>query len=57
MKVVIIGGVAAGLKSASKVRRGDPKTEITVLERARSYRMVRAVCLIMLVAILKTLTI
>ncbi len=31
--VVIIGGVAAGLKSAAKVRRGDPKAKITVIER------------------------
>ena len=32
-KILIIGGVAAGLKSAAKARRCDPKAQITVLER------------------------
>lgn len=32
-KVVVIGGVAAGLKAASKLRRCDPQAEITVLEK------------------------
>ncbi|VBB05808.1 pyridine nucleotide disulphide reductase class-i signature [Lucifera butyrica] len=32
-KVVIIGGVAAGLKAAAKVRRCDPQAEIVVLEK------------------------
>ena len=32
-KIVIIGGVAAGLKAASKARRSDPKAQITVVER------------------------
>lgn len=32
-KIVIIGGVAAGLKAAAKARRCDPKASITVLER------------------------
>ena len=31
--IVIIGGVAAGMKSAAKVRRGDPRAKITVIER------------------------
>ena len=31
--IVIIGGVAAGLKAASKVRRGDAHAIITVIER------------------------
>ncbi len=31
--IVVIGGVAAGLKAAAKVRRGDPKAKITVVER------------------------
>ena len=35
MKILIIGAVAAGLKSASKARRGDGKAEITVLERGK----------------------
>ncbi len=33
MKIVIIGGVATGLKAASKARRTDPDAEITVLEK------------------------
>lgn len=32
-KIVIIGGVAAGLKAASKARRCDPTAQITVVER------------------------
>lgn len=33
MKIVVIGGVAAGLKAASKARRCDPHAEITVIEK------------------------
>ena len=32
-KIVVIGGVAAGLKAASKARRNDPEAQITVVER------------------------
>lgn len=32
-RVVIIGGVAAGLKAAAKVRRCDPDAQITVIEK------------------------
>ena len=32
-KIVVIGGVAAGLKSAAKARRNDPQAQITVVER------------------------
>lgn len=32
-KVVVIGGVAAGLKAASKFRRCDPQAEIMVIEK------------------------
>ena len=32
-KIVIIGGVAAGLKAAAKARRCEPDVQITVLER------------------------
>jgi NADPH-dependent 2,4-dienoyl-CoA reductase/sulfur reductase-like enzyme/rhodanese-related sulfurtransferase len=32
-KIVIIGGVAAGLKSAAKIRRSDPEAQITVVEK------------------------
>ena len=33
MRVIIIGGVAAGMSAASKLRRMDPKAEIVVYER------------------------
>ena len=32
-KILIIGGVAAGLKAASKIRRGNPRAQITVVEK------------------------
>ncbi len=32
-KIIIIGGVAAGLKAASKIRRGNPRAQITVVEK------------------------
>lgn len=32
-RIVIIGGVAAGLKAAAKARRCDPQAQITVIER------------------------
>lgn len=35
MKIVIIGGVAAGLKAAAKARRVDPAAEITVVEKGK----------------------
>lgn len=35
MKIVIVGGVAAGLKAASKARRNDPAAEITVIEKGK----------------------
>lgn len=34
-KIVVIGGVAAGLKAAAKARRGDTQASITVLERGK----------------------
>ncbi len=35
MKIVVIGGVAAGLKAAAKARRADPSAEITVVEKGK----------------------
>ena len=32
-RILIIGGVAAGLKAASKIRRGNPRAQITVVEK------------------------
>ncbi len=33
MKIIIIGGVAAGMSAASKIRRVDPDTKVTVYEK------------------------
>ncbi len=33
IKVVIIGGVATGPKTAARLRRLDPKADITLIER------------------------
>lgn len=35
MRVVVIGGVAAGMSAASQVRRRDPEIEVVVLHRGR----------------------
>ncbi|NQU12076.1 FAD-dependent oxidoreductase, partial [bacterium] len=35
LRILIIGGVAAGPKAASRARRRDPDAEITILERGR----------------------
>ena len=35
LKVVIVGGVAAGPKTAAKIMRLDPQAEVTVLEKGR----------------------
>ena len=35
MKVVIIGGVAAGPKTAARLRRLNPDAEITIIERGK----------------------
>ena len=36
IKVVIIGGVAAGPKAASKIIRMMPDTEVTIIERGEA---------------------
>ena len=33
MKIVIIGGIAAGMSAAAKAKRLDPSTEIIVIEQ------------------------
>ena len=35
MKVVVIGGVAAGPKTAARLRRLNPNADITIIERGR----------------------
>ena len=37
MKVLIIGGVAAGTKAAAKLKREDRSLDITILTRDRGY--------------------
>ncbi|HES60134.1 MAG TPA: hypothetical protein ENO18_06870, partial [Caldithrix sp.] len=32
--IIIIGGNAAGMSAASKIRRNDPKVKITVFEKS-----------------------
>lgn len=34
MKIIVIGGVAAGTKVAAKIRREDPSTEVTILTKS-----------------------
>jgi protoporphyrinogen oxidase len=35
MKLVVIGGDAAGMSAASRAKRNRPEIEITVLEKSR----------------------
>ena len=35
MKIVIIGGDAAGMSAASRAKRNQPDMEITVIEKTR----------------------
>ena len=35
LKVVVIGGVAAGPKTAAKVMRLDPEAQVTLLEKGK----------------------
>lgn len=47
LRVVIIGGVACGPKTASRLKRLLPDTDITMVERGGWFHMVLAVCPIM----------
>jgi len=35
LKVIVIGGVAAGPKAAAKIMRLDPQAEVTILEKGK----------------------
>ena len=35
MKIVIVGGVAAGTKTAAKLRREDPSAEVIILTKSK----------------------
>ena len=43
-RVVIIGGVACGPKTAARLRRLDPEAEITLIDKGRSSLTVPAGC-------------
>ena len=44
MKFVVIGGNAAGMSAASRVRRKDPSWEVVVLEQTQEDPTVPAAC-------------
>ena len=46
MKVVIVGGVAAGATAAARIRRLDENAEIVVFERSGYIPMLTVACLI-----------
>ena len=46
MKVVVIGGVAAGMSAASKIRRSAQKLKLLYMKRAKTFPTVLVVCLI-----------
>ena len=54
MNVVVIGGVAAGTKTAAKLMRQDRKSPFT--PRARIFPMLAAACPTMLAAASKAVT-
>jgi len=35
LKVIVIGGVAAGPKAASKIMRLNPQAEVTIIEKGK----------------------
>ena len=35
MKILVIGGVAAGTKTAAKLKREDPTAEVTILNKGQ----------------------
>ena len=47
MKVIIIGGVAAGTKVAAKLKREDRSAEVTILTKGKIFPMQDADFLIM----------
>jgi len=43
LKVIVIGGVAAGPKTAAKIMRLNPAAEVTLLERQGHYHVLQGV--------------
>lgn len=54
MKVLIIGGVAAGTKAAAKLKRRNQNVDVTIITKANEISYAGADCLIMLAILLKT---
>lgn len=44
MDIVIIGGVAAGMSAAARLRRLDEQASITVVEKSTTFPLATAVC-------------
>ena len=44
MKVLVIGGVAAGTKAAAKLKRLNPDSQVTILTKSGIFPMRAAVC-------------
>jgi L-2-hydroxyglutarate oxidase LhgO len=51
MKILIIGGGAAGASCAARLRRLDEKAEITILEKTMKFQRQTAVFLIIVPAL------
>ena len=47
MKFLVIGGNAAGMSAASRVKRKSPDTEVVVLEQTHEVSTAHAACRIM----------
>lgn len=54
MKVLVLGGVAAGTKIAAKLMREDRANEVTVLNKGRNISYAGCGCHIMWAMLLKT---
>ena len=48
MKVIIVGGVAAGTKVAAKLKREDRSNEVIILTKVKKFLMQDVDCLTML---------
>ena len=55
MKIVIIGGVAAGAKAAAKIKRLLPNSSVTSIQMIHMFHIRLVVCHIILRAISQTI--
>lgn len=44
MKIVILGGSAAGMSFAAKYKRNQPTDDVIVIENAATFHLVRVAC-------------